>query len=341
MGIKRLSEIPVWTADHANDPDSSVPVGSLQAREKVTLTRCVIDRQDAASLARARFVVEFADEVGSEGEPIRAWRDRPLEVRASASTPGEAVTLMSLELETRRTELLNQTVITAYQPTSLDWFDWASFKRVKRRSRGENDALVRSLMSAYNEESANKDAAMWAALRQLATDPFGSEDYYYARLGFMRTDGLALTAFDPGNPLSSLHEDTKANRRPGGGVSLTFGVCANFEEMRDMLLAAPLLNKTLRRATDGVIVTHDGEEFPLTATAQSLAGAVCQAAIVKALSGPNEDYAKRLRSTRDETQKHGRPAVLATWIFLEEMRNLAKRTSGEPSVFLRPLSEFN
>ncbi len=341
MGLKRLFEIPVWRPDRADDPDSSVPVGSLQVREDVTLTRCLIERQDAAALADARFVVEFGEEVGSEGEPIRVWRDRPLEIRTSANSPSEAVTLMSLELETRRRALLNQTVLTAYQPTSLDWFDWSSFKRVKRRSREENDALVRSLLSAYNEESANKDAVMWAALQKMPTDPFGSEDYYYARLGFMRTDGLALTAFDAGNPLSSLHEGTKANRRPPSDASLTFGVCENLEECRGLLLAAPLLSKAVTRAADGVIVTHDGEEFPLTATAQSLAGAVCQAAILKALSGPNTEYAKRLKSMRDETQKHGRPAVLATWIFLDELRNLAKRTSDEPSVFLSSISESN
>src|SRR5271165_168053 len=159
VGFVKLSGIPVWRPLEC-DPDSARPIGAVRAIEPVTLTRCVLDDQKR---------VQFGEEV----EHVKLWRGRPLECRAVDTPPDRAVSFTTFECSTRRRELGGETVVISYRPYSLDWFSWATFKRVQKRSSGTRDQQFRNLLR-FRDRSA-----LWAAIQEMGNDLFGSEDEWY------------------------------------------------------------------------------------------------------------------------------------------------------------------
>lgn len=322
MGSRLLANIPQWNGGTGLQPAGvSVPVGSVRARDEVTLTHCVVDDQ-------AR--VQFGDEIGATGERVFLWRDRPLECRASDMPPQEAIKISTLELETRRRELRGSVVIACLRPYAQDWFAWAQFKRVKRLSRSENDETIRKIVARARAQSSNVEMAVWSEIVSAETDMFGSEDYHYARIRtLVRTDDYGRAADDDWLGRQSIHEGTKANRRALTSgkqpLELSFGVCEQFAECRDLLRVSPILQDAVDQAHDGTGIAFGGETFQLTPSAQALARPVWESAIVKALAGPGDRQKERLRALSRESARWGGPAVLARCIFEDSLRSLNDR----------------
>ncbi len=342
MGVARLCQIPIWQDPRTFDPDASGPIGYYGVNQPVTLTNIVISKS---------MTVEF----GEEQAGFRLWNGRPLEVRNHETHPRDALRLLTIEIsattpssngakneqgappqgtqldikEHAQQDYKSHTAIISYRPSSIDWFSWSHFKSVTHEPR---QAMSKLLKAAATSEA--KEAAVWAALKDMKTDPFGNEERLYARFRLMnRTDNLSLTEESDKKAEEERDEDqisvmgTKPNRL-SENPAISLAICREFNDCCDLLKVSELLIEALSRARSGEGKKHDGESMPITPTAQSLAGAIMNAAIIKALSGVTDEERKELAGNK-MCQKFGSVAVLAERIFHDDLRNLHKRTQHE------------
>lgn len=318
LGRIRLSRIPLWNPGEEQDPDAAEPIGSIDAREAITLTKVFICRDD--------MTVRF----GSEQDGFRLWRGRPLEVRRNKTSLKDVVYLMTIEIATRSRTWKGKTAIINYHPSSTDWFGWATFKSVTH----DPAAKLKRLFVTATATSGSKEAALWAALSNSETDPFGNEDNFYARFRQLeKTDSLTESDayYEDGERIPAAGKPNRAVRDP----ELTFGVCDDFAACRGLLKISPLIEEALTRAHYGLAVRHDGSDLLLSARAASLAPQVMDAAILKALAGIGlKDRASLERDRRSAAS--GSVAVFARRIFEDDIRNLHRRTDKEGSVLVGP-----
>jgi hypothetical protein len=196
---------------------------------------------------------------------------------------------------------------------------------------------LQKLVETVAASPFSKEAALWSALSEMNTDPFGNEDTLYARFRPLeRTDSLADPEryYDEDDRISV--SGSKANRKTAD-PEITLGICERFDDCRTALKISDYLRDVLERAKDGEAMNHDGSLLHLCRTAQSLAGELMDAAMVQALSGPGRKELASLRKD-EQTAKWGAAAVLARRIFEDSLRNLHKRTEiGESRVFLEDM----
>ncbi len=285
-------------------------MGQYGATQLVTLTNIVISESTT---------VEF----GEEQAGFALWNGRPLEVRNHETHPRDAIRLQTIEIAAHEghEDYRGHTAIISYRPSSIDWFGWSHFKSVTHEPR---QAMSKLLKAAATSEA--KEAAVWAALKDMKTDPFGYENKLYARFRLMRrADSLRLNEEDDKDTISIM--GTNANRL-SENPAISLAICREFNDCCDLLKVSELLIEALSRARSGEGKKHDGESMPITPTAQSLAGAIMNAAIIKALSGVTDEERKELAGNK-MCQKFGSVAVLAERIFHDDLRNLHKRTQHE------------
>jgi hypothetical protein len=109
-----------------------------------------------------------------------------------------------------------------------------------------------------------------------------------------------------------------------------------------MLRVSELIRATLQRAQEGVATKHDLAPLRLSATAQSFATELMDAAMVRALAGPGLEPPPM----GEDAERYGSAAVVAKRIFEDEIRNLHKRSisrggAGAERIFINqpPLVE--
>jgi hypothetical protein len=315
----------------------------------VTLTKIVISKS---------MTVEF----GEEQAGFTLFNGRPLEVRNHETHPNDALRLLTIEISATgakkntqkdprqdksqemkagaQQEYKGNTAVVSYRPSSMDWFGWSEFKSVTHDPR---QAISRLLDAAAASEA--KETAVWAVLKDMKTDPFGNEDRLYARFRLMnRTDNLSVFEQTSEGEAEERDEDqisimgTKANRLCDN-PAISLAICGEFDDCRDLLKVSDLLAESLLRARSGEGKTHDREPMPITPAAQSLAGAIMNAAIIKALSGVNDEERKELAGNKT-CLRFGSVAVLAEQIFQNDLRNLHKRTKDQGIILSVPESGF-
>lgn len=295
-------------------------MGAIAAADSVTLTKVFLDGTKTAQF-------------GEEQAGFELWRAKPIEVGLADTPPTEVLRLTTIEISTRQQEFRGTTALLSFRPSSVDWFAWSRFKRVTHNPVPQ----IRKLMAVGSSVLSSREAAVWAAIETLGSDLFGNEKTLYARfLPLHRTDSLdASGRYYPDENRGSIRGEKRNRQAPGANVTL--GICNEFKECRESLRASTWLVAALERAQDGMAAKHDGSELQLTGTARSMAPQIWEAAIVKALAGIGPKERASLETDK-RSAKYGTVAVLARRIFEEDLRNLHKRTSGEPAAFEIPLS---
>jgi hypothetical protein len=327
MGIMHLSQIPVWQDPCTSDPDAAELIGGADATQQVTLTRVFVNGAK----------VEF----GEEEEGFQLWNGRPLEIRVPGTHPKDARQLLTIEIagpkrdaDGKKKNYRDHTAILSYRPSSVDWFGWSNFKSVTHDPYRAINELLRIAGTAASPESA-----IWSALGDMKTDPFGNENTFYARFRLMnRTDRPDWIGEEINDRISA--GGRKANRKTSKLLNprMALAISNEFPDCRERLESSMLLLDALSQAKAGIGKTHRGKPLRLATIAPSLADEIMRAAIIKALSGIDDKERASLKKNRKSTE-HGMVAVLAHRLFHEDLRNLSKRTKHQGVITRVPDSE--
>ncbi len=316
MGFCRLAELIGKLA-----PDRSRPIAPTPRRICLTAT---------LSQLNSSHQVEFGREVPIERE--FGWVQLP-------SDPQEEQyrVWVGFEIQTQEQVLKDATLVIATNPYSTDWFDWADFKPVRKRSA---ESLLRPF--THSRESTG---SLLRSRKLVKYDPWETRSggWLTARLSMpTRTDGLGVTAHGRSKTSPEWRAiQANLNRRWRRGDDYgvwCFGGCKDFERCRDSLRASNEAAELLARTDDGTLfdafrTAGEAPYHDVADWAKALSQPVLDSAIIKTLAGlpPKGDRLFLGKQPR-------LAARLMTFIYTDTMYNLTKRLR-EPRAKVDPVLE--